>query len=150
MEAQRRYIAQCDDGAPTDLGLYNEASDAIDAAAEATEKVGEVVMGPNDGPQPATDSDAIPDKAREVLDIVTTTGSAPPGYRGGRNFANDGRADGEVLPEVDEDGNSITYKEYDVNPFEQGVNRGPERIVVGSDGRSYYTDDHYDTFTPMG
>jgi len=29
------------------------------------------------------------------------------------------------------------------------MNRGPERIVTGSDGRAYYTSDHYTTFTEM-
>ncbi len=45
------------------------------------------------------------------------------------------------------DSNPITYKEYDVNPYQKGVNRGAERLVRGSDGRSYYTNDHYETFT---
>jgi len=29
------------------------------------------------------------------------------------------------------------------------VNRGAERIVTGSDGRAWYTGDHYQHFTEM-
>lgn len=54
-----------------------------------------------------------------------------------------------MLPRTDGSGNPVTYKEYDVNLYLQGVNRGAERIVVGSHGKPYYTSDHYTTFTPM-
>lgn len=88
----------------------------------------------------------VPESAQKVLDYVEThEGEAPPGYIGGRTFGNyEGR-----LPPSDSDGNPITYQEYDVNPYEQGVNRGSERIVVGSDGSAYYTNDHYTTFLPI-
>jgi guanyl-specific ribonuclease Sa len=59
---------------------------------------------------------------------------------------NDGRGGGQVLPRFDPKGNPITYREYDVNPYTPGVNRGAERIVIGSDGSKYYTGDHYRTF----
>jgi hypothetical protein len=56
----------------------------------------------------------------------------------GSNFRN---AKGD-LPEFDSQGNEITYKEYDVrNTSSDGAGR--ERIVVGSDGRVYYTGTHY-------
>ena len=55
----------------------------------------------------------------------------------------------ETLAHIKKTGNPITYKEYDVNPQQTGVNRGTERIVIGSDGKAYYTDDHYHTFTPI-
>ena len=41
------------------------------------------------------------------------------------------------------------HQEFDVNPYQRGVNRGAERLVVGSDGRAYYTSDHYRTFTEI-
>lgn len=31
--------------------------------------------------------------------------------------------------------------------MQKGVNRGPQRIVKGSDGSAYWTDDHYTAFT---
>jgi len=43
----------------------------------------------------------------------------------------------------------ITYRECDVNPYVKGQNRGPERIVTGSDGSAYFTSDHYSSFTQM-
>jgi hypothetical protein len=46
----------------------------------------------------------------------------------------------------DVQGNAIAWSS-DVNPYQSGVNRGGERIVRGSDGSAYYTNDHYRTFT---
>jgi guanyl-specific ribonuclease Sa len=51
-----------------------------------------------------------------------------------------------ILPRKDASGNPITYREYDIHPYTPGVNRGPERIVIGG-GRRYYTSDHYRSFT---
>lgn len=53
---------------------------------------------------------------------------------------------GEVLSRTDAQGNSITYHEWDVKPYEKGVNRGSERLVTGSDGSAHYTTDHYVSF----
>jgi len=88
-------------------------------------------------------------KFTDVLNTIKGTGKAPDGFKGGSTFANDGRAGGQVLPKTDAAGNPVTYKEWDVNPFQKGVNRGTERIVTGSDGRAYYTTDHYTTFNPL-
>lgn len=88
----------------------------------------------------------VPQKAKDTLKTVKSTGAPPPGYQGGRLFMNSGRGGGQVLPRTTADGTSITYQEYDVNPYTPSVNRGVERIVVGSDGRAYYTGDHYRTF----
>lgn len=48
----------------------------------------------------------------------------------------------DQLPKTDEEGNPITYKEYDVNN-DVGEGRDTERFVRGSDGSVYYTDSHY-------
>jgi RHS repeat-associated protein len=89
-----------------------------------------------------------PPLVRRVLDeIKNRNGSPPPGHKGGSTFRNDGRTGGEVLPRNDATGKPITYRKYDVNPYQSGVNRGGERIVRGSDGSAYYTNDHYRTFT---
>jgi hypothetical protein len=101
--------------------------------------------GSGNGPQRAPPQTAV-DAATHAS---TNGGAARPGYVGGRTFNNDGRGGGQVLPRHDASGRSITYKEYDVNPLTPGVNRGGERVVVGSDGSRYYTDDHYGTFTPF-
>lgn len=114
--------------------------------AEATAgELGESVV-PNPG---TTAAGSGTNKFSDTLKIIKNTGKAPAGFKGGSNFINDGRAGGQVLPKTDAAGNSVTYKKWDVNPYQKGVNRGAERIVTGSDGQFYYTTDHYKTFTPM-
>ena len=66
------------------------------------------------------------------------------GTNAGRSWAN---RDGQ-LPDVGADGNPITYREFDVNDY-NGVDRGTERFVVGSDGSVYYTDSHYGRSTSL-
>jgi ribonuclease T1 len=53
-----------------------------------------------------------------------------------------------LLPKQDAAGKAITYTEYDVNAYD-GVKRDAERVVVGSDGRHWYTGDHYKSFTEI-
>ncbi len=91
----------------------------------------------------------VPAKVGPVLSHVDQNGEAPPGYVGGRAFTNDGRRGEVVLPRVDADGNPIDYREWDVNLKRPGVNRGPERLVTGSDGSAYYSADHYQTFVAI-
>jgi RHS repeat-associated protein len=91
-----------------------------------------------------------PQRVRDTLTrIKQNNGLSPSGYKGGRTFKNDGRGGGQTLPKTDSSGRPVTYKEYDVNLHTPGVNRGGERIVRGSDGSSYYTNDHYKTFTKI-
>jgi guanyl-specific ribonuclease Sa len=87
----------------------------------------------------------VPSKVARVLHDIDTGHKAPPGYEGGRTFHNEEKR----LPQKDKKGNAISYQEWDVNPKVQGVNRGAERLVTGSDGSAYYTNDHYRTFTKI-
>ena len=91
-------------------------------------------------------SNAIPEHVADTVDNIYRNNIGPSGFKGGKVFKNDGRGGGAVLPKVGEDNKLIQYKEYDVNRYYQGVNRGSERVVFGSDGKVYYTDDHYSTF----
>jgi guanyl-specific ribonuclease Sa len=91
----------------------------------------------------------VPEKVAEVLASIEKHDSAPAGYEGGRTFHNEGRGGEQVLPRRDGAGRPIHYREWDVNPRRPGVNRGPERLVTGSDGSAYYTADHYRTFTKI-
>lgn len=84
----------------------------------------------------------IPQKVYEVLKYIKENGTAPDGYVGGRKFGNYEK----LLPQKDENGRRINYKEWDVNPKQKGRNRGAERLVTGSDGRAYYTKNHYKSF----
>jgi len=86
----------------------------------------------------------IPDKARDIANQVKSKNGAPPqGYKGGRAFNNQPANGGQKLPD------GVNYKEYDVNPYVKGQNRGTERIVTGDDGSVWYTNDHYYTFTKI-
>lgn len=44
-------------------------------------------------------------------------------------------------------GKAITYTEYDFSPKPKTGKRDSRRIVTGSDGRAYYTNTHYRSFT---
>jgi len=96
-------------------------------------------------PSASLDLGGAEQKVLAVLEVIDRTGQAPPGYRGGEQFMNDGRGGGQVLPRRDARGEPITYREWDVNPY-TGANRGAERLVTGSDGSAWYTSDHYNTF----
>jgi dienelactone hydrolase len=84
----------------------------------------------------------VPDKALKVLAYVDEHGEPMNGYEGGRTFGNFEK----LLPQTDDKGRRIRYREWDVNALKAGVNRGVERLITGSDGTAWYTDDHYKTF----
>jgi ribonuclease T1 len=95
----------------------------------------------DNGSQSQTSSN-IPQKVYTVLQYIREHNDAPDGYVGGRNFQNrEGRLD-----KKDASGKKIAYQEWDVNPKKQGVNRGAERLITGSDKRAWYTSDHYKNF----
>lgn len=64
-------------------------------------------------------------------------------YAGGRVFNNGAQPDGNKLPYLA----GQTYQEWDITPCVLGQNRGAERIITSSDGKAYYTNDHYNNFT---
>ena len=84
----------------------------------------------------------VPTKALKVLKYARENGVAMDGYVGGRRFGNFEN----LLPKKDASGKRIDYREWDVNLKIQGKNRGTERLITGSDGKAYYTNDHYRSF----
>jgi hypothetical protein len=74
------------------------------------------------------------------------SGPAAGGYAGNRTYGSNTRPPDMLLPQYAANGSAITYKEYDTKRYTPGVNRGAARFVKGSDGRYYYTSDHYQTF----
>jgi ribonuclease T1 len=84
----------------------------------------------------------VPAYVLEVLQYIRRNGAAPDGYVGGREFMNKEKK----LPAKDDSNKRIRYSEWDVNPKVKGKNRGPERLVTGSDHSAWYTKDHYKTF----
>lgn len=87
----------------------------------------------------------IPSKVFEAIEHIKKYDKAPDGYVGGRQFMNYEK----LLPQVDNKGNKIKYREWDVNPKVEGQNRGKERLVSSNDGVFYYTNDHYQSFTEV-
>ena len=87
----------------------------------------------------------VPEKALKVLKYVRDNGVAMDGYVGGRRFGNFEN----LLPKNDASGKKINYQEWDVNPKTRGRNRGTERLITGSDGKGYYTNDHYRSFVEV-
>ena len=87
----------------------------------------------------------VPTKALKVLKYARENGVAMDGYVGGRRFGNFEN----LLPKKDASGKRIEYQEWDVNPKIQGKNRGTERLITGSDGKAYYTNDHYRSFVEV-
>ena len=88
--------------------------------------------------------ETIPDNAKEIANKIKANNGAPPqGYKGGKVYRNNPTGSAQRLPE------GINYKEYDVNPYIKGQNRGVERIVIGDDGSVWSTNNHYETFTKI-
>ncbi|MBK9272176.1 MAG: ribonuclease [Saprospiraceae bacterium] len=87
----------------------------------------------------------IPKYVLEVYHYIRENGKAPNQYVGGRNFQNREKK----LPQKSNKGQSIKYREWDVHPYITGKDRGPERLVTGSNQTAYYTFDHYSTFIPI-
>ncbi|HEY0111219.1 MAG TPA: ribonuclease domain-containing protein, partial [Fibrella sp.] len=79
------------------------------------------------------------------LAYVRANNRAMDGYVGGRRFGNFENH----LPRSSTDGKPIRYQEWDVNPKIQGRNRGTQRLITGSDGRAWYTNDHYNSFVEV-
>ncbi|MCM2249979.1 MAG: hypothetical protein NDI58_05365 [Geothrix sp.] len=86
--------------------------------------------------------DPVPVHARTTLAYIQQHRYAPPGHLGGRVFGN---YEG-LLPRYNDRRKRIEYREWDVHPRAEGRTRGAERLVTGSDGRAWYTPDHYRTF----
>jgi ribonuclease T1 len=95
--------------------------------------------------KPLTLPEGVPEKVGKVLEYVDEHNNAMEGYEGGRNFGNFEK----LLPQKDEKGRQIRYREWDVNPLKRGVNRGAQRLITGANGTAYYTDDHYKTFKKL-
>lgn len=98
----------------------------------------------SDSPPP-TSSASIPNYVMETLAVITKTGSAPQGFVGGKNFQNREK----LLPQNDANGQKISYKVWDVKASSNGKNRGSERLVTGSDGSAYFTNDFHKSFTKL-
>jgi ribonuclease T1 len=80
----------------------------------------------------------VPEQAFKTLEYAqSNNGEARKGYKGNVKFSNRENR----LPRT-----SAPFKEYDIHRWVKGKNRGPERVVIGNDGKAWYTSNHYKTF----
>ena len=86
--------------------------------------------------------DSIPSYVRSTYQFIKKHGDAPHGYYGVRSFQNREKR----LPQRSRNGAPIQYREWDVHPRRDGIDRGAERLVTGSDETAWYTADHYRSF----
>ena len=100
---------------------------------------------------PQKNKDDLPDNVRDSYNKYEESGwkgarkDQNPKTKAGRTFDNEP----PKLPQRDLKGKKIEYREYDVNSKIPGQPRDRERFVRGSDGRTYYSDDHYETFVEI-
>ncbi|NKY50504.1 ribonuclease domain-containing protein [Nocardia vermiculata] len=142
-------------GGETDSGAQSVASTQSSVAAAATSAQASSASaaqtpGSNVRKTPAaTRAPGVPDHAYDTLAEIDAgrwpDSADAPGTKGGDRWGN---REGN-LPKTDDNGKSVKYQEWDVNPKQRGQGRDAERIVTSSDGKAYYTADHYRTFTRM-
>lgn len=133
----KEAFGQIKDGFST---LFSSIADNFKKDDEVNTEIGEVSV------------DQLPEEAqgyynRYVNDNWETTSKDLEGRtQAGEGFNNNPKKGETKLPEQTSDGSKITYKEFDAETTPAGKGRGKKRFVHGSDGSTYYTDDHYKTF----
>jgi len=112
------------------------ASKAEDGYVEAQGMAG--------GGAKAIPSNLHPDARRALSEI--DNGLPRHNVRSSKQFVNDGRGGTPRLPGTDANGLQITYTEHTVNPRPPHGTLDGKRIIVGSDGSVWYTNDHFTTW----
>ncbi len=101
------------------------------------------------GQAPSGGKPSLQDRIRDRVAQIRT--GSNDGCRAPKPFQNRPQPGHQMLPRTDSNGKSISYTEYDLNPA-VGADKagfGMQRIVIGSDGRAYYTGNHYRSFTEV-
>ena len=120
------------------LEFRQEASEQLAKHSDEIANTAKVVDKVDD----AVDANRIPRYVEDTISQINSNkGNPPDGFKGGKLYKNKPLNGEELLPD------GTKYKEYDVHPYQKGIPRGPERIVIGEDGSVWYTQDHYQTFT---
>ena len=121
-----------------------DAAKAVDKTTDTAKAVDKVTDTAKvvDKVEDIKDANKIPQYVEDTISqIESNKGNPPDGFKGGKLYKNKPLNGEELLPD------GTKYKEYDVHPYQKGIPRGPERIVIGEDGSVWYTQDHYQTFT---
>ena len=82
------------------------------------------------------------DKISKITAYIKANNAPMPGYKGGAVFENREK----LLPESDAQSKAITYQMWDLNPITE---HGIEKIITGSDGRVWFSNDRYKSFSPV-
>ena len=142
-----RITKKLGNAAQTDFVLDGEGCsplDIVDRYLQADQVwLGETAPAPTLRPN-GTTYDQIESVA--VPKLKDGSGPAVGGYAGNREWANSHGPPDMLLPKRTTSGAVITYLEFDLKPYQTPWQRGQERYVKGSDGRRYYTNDHYQSF----
>ena len=135
LDDSKIFFKNTDDIKPLENSKPDVVDDIIDKADDVVESGTNLgKMDLDDFPQNVKDSFKKYDDAGWQGNVSGQT----QGTNAGRTWGN---RKGQ-LPTVDADGNSLTYREFDVNNY-NGVSRDGEKFIVGSDGSVWYTDSHY-------
>ena len=100
---------------------------------------------------PKVDIDSLPPNVQNAFHKYNKAGwkgnvsGQTPGTGAGGKWKNKNG----TLPKTDARGNSIDYREFDVNNKAPDAGRDAQRFVVGSDGTVYYTGNHYKSFVEI-
>ncbi|MBA1421445.1 MAG: ribonuclease [Epsilonproteobacteria bacterium] len=87
----------------------------------------------------------LQDSVHDTLNNINK-GTKPSGLAKGRGqkWGSEFKNNKGQLPKKDTNGKKIIYQEYDVvNVRDSSGTAGIDRVVVGSDGKKYYTGSHY-------
>lgn len=87
----------------------------------------------------------IPQHAITTWQYIRKYHKAPNDFVGGREFKNREKK----LPLRNDNGSKPKYREWDIYPKREGVNRGAERLVSLQFEKAWYTPDHYNTFIEL-
>ena len=125
----------------------SKAAKAVDKASDAA-RVADKVDDVNKGLRGSKKLDEFPQHVQDAYNGYSrnnwtgTYKGQSTGTKAGGRFKNNKN----YLPNVDANGNTIMYREFDINSKIVDSTRDAERFVKGSDGSLYYTDKHYEQF----
>ena len=108
-------------------------------------------LPPQESHVPRVNINSLPPNVQSAFRRYTNSGwrGNVPGQSSGTRAGGVWRNDPPALPRVDSRGRPITYREFDVNNRIPGAGRDAQRFVVGSNGRVYFTNNHYGTFVEV-
>jgi ribonuclease len=125
----------------------SKAAKAVDKASDVA-RVADKVDDVNKGLRGSKKLDEFPQHVQDAYNGYSrnnwtgTYKGQSTGTKAGGRFKNNKN----YLPNVDANGNTIMYREFDINSKIVDSTRDAERFVKGSDGSLYYTDKHYEQF----